>query len=642
MPSKNLLFTLTVLILASFCACQNKSSKFEKTPEYSVYKTQYHSIDSIEDQDELSKIIISLEGNKIDSILLKAIWKKSDLFSDQNSSDSVLKYDRLLLKKAMDLNNLFYTAMGESYLAYDFRELQQFDSAFYYYQKAKNSYLKLSDSTQAGKKLLEMGKIQYRQNDFYGSKESLTEALQFLNEKKDREYVIWCWNELGNNYSSLKDFKNAEENYKRAIKEENNKSDKLLYINNLAVLYSKNKEYSKAIELLRKAIDSIPNNFSKSEYARLLHNKAENEWRLNSSDVLDTYLNVLKIRKQHHDKRGLLSSYASLAEFYESSNLDLTKKYIDTLIILSRKLKIPRAETEALQLLMRIEPNEISHLVRYISLKDSMYLQELKVKNQFAFLKYQDQEEKSRLLTLEAANAKQEAQLAQEETQKILFLSTSALLVMGGISLFFLLKQRHKKEKLQEVYNTEKRISQRLHDGLANDIFSLMTKVENIEQIENDTFLDGLETIYARTREISHENSNVNTGELFSGELKSLIKTFHSNTINIITKGLEDIEWASLNEQKCVVLHRTLKELLVNMKKHSKASLVGLHFSSNNKIIKIDYKDNGVGFPTDIKYGLGLRNVVSRIRSCGGTFNFTQKSGTGVSIEISLPNKSGI
>ncbi|PWL38112.1 hypothetical protein DKG77_07410 [Flagellimonas aquimarina] len=616
---------LLIISFGSFLfSCQQEKSHTVSTP-----LSQSYPLDSF-------------QLKPADTIVFEEILLKSKFFEEKGNHDSVLKYDKLLMTLATETNALEYRAKGESYVGYDFREAQQFDSAFYYYQRAKNSFLELSDSTQVGRKLLNMGQLQYRQNDFYGSKESITEALQFFNKQKDKKFITWCWNELGNNYTSLNDFENAKNNYEKAINAEKNLVDKIIYINNLAILHSKNANYTKAIELLGNAIETIPEDFSEEEYARLIHNKAEAKWKLTNDNILHDYFIALKIRKNIGDKRGLLSSFIGFSEFYEHSNPDISKKYADTLIGLSKELKVPRAEIEALQILFRLKPDNIAYKNRYIFLQDSLYKEELKVKNQFAHLKYQDKEEKARLLALEAESAKQEAQLAQQETQKILFLSFSAVLLMGGTFLFFLLKQRHKKEKLKEIYNTEKHISQRLHDGLANDIFSLMARVENKERIKNTEFLDHLENIYARTREISHENSPVNIHEHFLDELKSLILTFQSDSITIVTKGLEDIQWATLSEQKCVALHRALKELLVNMKKHSQANLVGLQFSYFKKNIRLDYKDNGIGFPTDIKYGLGLQNAVSRIRSCGGTFTFTPKQGIGASIEISIPNQSGV
>ena len=169
--------------------------------------------------------------------------------------------------------------------------------------------------------------------------------------------------------------------------------------------------------------------------------------------------------------------------------------------------------------------------------------------------------------------------------------------MLSGVSLYFVLRQRHKKEKLQEVYNTEKRISQDLHDGLANDVFGLMTKIQS-KNNENEVVLNQLEGIYQTTRQISHENAAIKTGVDFIMELNELISNYQNNDTTIVVKGMRTIDWSQMEEQKCVIIHRSLKELLVNMKKHAQASLVSLQFEKQKNKLIISYTDNGVGFNT--------------------------------------------
>jgi len=53
---------------------------------------------------------------------------------------------------------------------------------------------------------------------------------------------------------------------------------------------------------------------------------------------------------------------------------------------------------------------------------------------------------------------------------------------------------------------------------------------------------------------------------------------------------------------------------MINMKKHSSAeSLSGLDEGNQ---LKVQYTDDGVGFPTDFRYANGLTNTENRIRCC--------------------------
>jgi hypothetical protein len=70
---------------------------------------------------------------------------------------------------------------------------------------------------------------------------------------------------------------------------------------------------------------------------------------------------------------------------------------------------------------------------------------------------------------------------------------------------------------------TEIRISKKLHDELANDVFQTMAFAEHktcpLVKIK-EILLNNLDTIYSRTRNISKENSIVETGTYFLSNLK--------------------------------------------------------------------------------------------------------------------------
>lgn len=616
---------LLILLLFSYCTVKNNQKEIE------ILDNQY-SFDTITQHTILDSIIY--ENSKIpDSIILKILWKKSSLFKNR---DSVLKYDRLLLKEAKEAKNLYYIAKGYSYLAYDYREEQILDSALYYYQQAKKSYLKLGDSTQVGRKLMNIGNLQYRFNDLFGAKESLTEAIKYFDAKFNEKYIIQCWNTLGNCYAELDDFEKAKIYYKNAIRLEENIQNKIIYSNNLAVLNSDKGYFDNAIQLIDSIIANIPDNYNKKEYSRLIHNKAEAEWKQSKKNVLPDYVNALKIRKQENDLWGLLSSYQSLAEYFEKTKPQQAKKYVDSLTLTSKTIKVPLSELNGLEILMRLYPNNVTYRNRYIFLKDSLYQQEFKVKTQFAKMKYDDEQEKILLKTLELETAQKEVKLSQSREQRLWLLFLLALFILVSIASYYFIQQKNKKEKLQEIYNTEKRISQDLHDGLANDVFGLMTQLQN-QKSNNETLMNNLEQIYETTRKISHENASISTGKEFREELGFLISTYQSKDITLVIHGIDTIPWSELSENLCVVIHRSIKELLVNMKKHAKASLASIQFKKDRELLLVTYTDNGIGLDKKKSYGIGLLNTENRINNLGGSFTFGSGENGGAISRITLP-----
>ena len=147
------------------------------------------------------------------------------------------------------------------------------------------------------------------------------------------------------------------------------------------------------------------------------------------------------------------------------------------------------------------------------------------------------------------------------------------------ISIFIsnFLVAKNKRERIKSSYNTEIRIAKKLHDKLANDVYHTMAFAETQDLSTNqnkEILLTNLDTIYSRTRNISKENSSIETGPQFVSNLKEMIAAFNSPTINVLINGIDTIEWMKINTK--IVIYRVLQELLVNMKKHSKCSLAVL------------------------------------------------------------------
>ncbi len=633
---------VSVLLTVIFFCCTKKDTILTPNGNMGTYQ-MLDSLDSLEgiSLDKkltlLNTLLFSRDTIKQDSLYLYILWKKSNLIYAMGALDSVLYYDKLFFSSSKRNGSLFFLSKAASNLGFDYSERQVYDSAFFYYQEAKKVYEELNDSSKVVSRLLDMGRIQNRTNDFFGSKETLTEALSFFSSEKDNNIIASILNELGNNNSELGNFEGAEYYYKKASELTTNGLSKSVYNNNLATNYINTKNYNQAIKILEEEFSSKELGEDRSEYARMLHNLAYAKWQ-NKSQLSDSlFLEALEIRKTTNDQRGQISSYTDISEYYLGFNFKKAKKYLDTAILLAKHLKIPKAETDALQLLMQLDSLNIGYKDRYIFLKDSLYRQELKVKTQFAKMRYDDQQEKAQILRLEAETAQKNNQLAQKETQNILYLSFACLLLMGGSGLYFLLVQRHKKEKLQEVYKKEKQIGKRLHDELSNDIFGLMTQLQQKPAQVDTPLLDDLQKIYQHTRDISHDHREIETGKGFMDELQTLFSTFNSDETRVVVKGPETIAWEKLPEYKCVAVYRSLNELLVNMKKHSKASLAVIRFEHHKKRLIITYTDNGIGLAPNQKLGMGLKNTVSRIAGVNGTLTFGKEQHKGTKITIALP-----
>lgn len=639
MPTKKIpTITLAYLsyILLVFACLSCKDSNFNTSlPKSSIGTTQH--VKNSEDSRKLLAFLAQLDSAAITEQTLNNLLLRSKYHDSLGQQDSVLFYDGVLLKYSKKTTYVEYIAKAQSYLAYDHRVTGKNDSAYYYYDLAQKSYKLLNDSLQVGRKLLEMGKIQFRLADYHGSKQTITEAITYLDSIKNTSYMAVAMNELGHNFSRLSDISNAEKFYKKAIAKDSNTGNKALYTNNLALLFQEDGQYEKAITLLEQLLKDLPENVALNEKARFQHNLALCEWKFYGRNPIAKFIECLDIRKKAKDTWGLLSSYSGLMDYYLDAQDQKSSLYADSLIQISRSIKNPNAELSTIKKLLKHKQTATLDVIpRFLMLNDSLTKNRLSSKNQFAYLKYQDQKEKEQLLKFKAETAEQKTTLIRQQNQKILFLILFIVMLFVGFSLFYYLKQRHQKERLQEIYRTEKRISKVVHDELANDLYGLMTSMEHIKNFEKTSILDSLENIYNRTRDISHETGGIDTLN-YTEELKKLLSQFRNDDTVIALKGFNTIEWENLEDDTKITLYRILNELLVNMKKHSGASVTSISFSQVKKKLTIGYADNGKGITIPVDKGVGLSNTETRIKNLNGTISFDSERGKGTKITISFP-----
>lgn len=151
-------------------------------------------------------------------------------------------------------------------------ELQKsnYNSAFYYFNKSKVTFESLKDSSNIVFNLLQMATIQQINGDYYGSKETLTEALPYI--KKDDNYIAAINNLFGIADKELSLYNDALSYYNLALKDAKDEASKQSPLNNIAVIYIKQEQYDKAIEILESILNTKAlDEFVKSK-ARVIDN----------------------------------------------------------------------------------------------------------------------------------------------------------------------------------------------------------------------------------------------------------------------------------------------------------------------------------------------------------------------------------
>ena len=165
-----------------------------------------------------------------------------------------------------------------------------------------------------------------------------------------------------------------------------------------------------------------------------------------------------------------------------------------------------------------------------------------------------------------------------------------------------------------------------------------MAALENLNAPEKLELLDKLEDIYFQTRDISRENLPVKTDQHYPKEIQAMLSQMTPKSARIYLIGIREVNWDKLSEEAKIIVYRVLQELMVNMKKHSKASIISFNFKTEKSKLQINYNDNGVGLQVNtLKKGEGLDNVENRMETIGGSFNFQSGNQGGFSAELIIP-----
>ncbi|UUF14283.1 MULTISPECIES: tetratricopeptide repeat-containing sensor histidine kinase [Flavobacterium] len=513
-----------------------------------------------------------------------------------------------------------------------------YNSAFYYFNKSKITFENLKDSTNVVYNLIQMGYIQQINGDYYGSKETFTEALPFI--KKKDIYSAAINNFFGIADKELSIYDDAIFYYNQAINDSKDVASKQSPLNNIAVVYIKQKKYDKAVKILEGILETKAfDKFVKSK-ARVIDNLGFAYFKKGLNEKgLQLMNESLELRTKADDLYGSIESHLHLAEFYAKTNIQKSNENAKKAYEISTNLNSVDERLKALSFLIS-NGSGTKYAQQYISINDSIIKIRNNFKNKFAKIKYDSKKEKDENQKLRLEKIENELSLQKVKYQRIFF-------IIGIVSLFFLLlylrkfyQNRNRIEKIKTAYDTETRIAKDIHDELANDVFNTITFTQTQPlEIQNtkETLLQKLDHIYSRVRGISRENNDIDTGSNYSDNLKEMLSTYNSDKTNVIITNIEKVNWDSIEDLKKIAIQRVLHELMVNMKKHSQAQLVVLKFENAQNTLLIDYKDNGKGCEKSKIIKNGLQNMENRILAIKGTITFETEPDKGFKVNITMP-----
>ena len=145
---------------------------------------------------------------------------------------------------------------------------------------------------------------------------------------------------------------------------------------------------------------------------------------------------------------------------------------------------------------------------------------------------------------------------------------------------------------------------------------------------------------FAERRSVLHEIADLLGPPVDVGLIPSLdahLKAFGAR--HEITTSLEvDDVPERLPAEVETALYRIAQEGLSNVARHAHARRVSVRLVAENRHIRLDIEDDGVGLPRALeKHGMGLLGINERVRQLGGTVAIASGRGASLSIRLPLP-----
>jgi signal transduction histidine kinase len=203
-------------------------------------------------------------------------------------------------------------------------------------------------------------------------------------------------------------------------------------------------------------------------------------------------------------------------------------------------------------------------------------------------------------------------------------------------------------ELLQEVETLaatleRNRIAREIHDSLGHTLSDLDIQLEvaqklrshNPEQsfqaVDTAKWLAGqcIENISKALYQMRQSDFDLKTA------LTSLMEQLRQNSVFQVQW---EVNLPQLSLYKEYQIYCIVKEGIMNVQKHARASQVSFYASLTSEHIVLDIKDNGVGFDSEkMQAGFGIQGMTERVQLLGGKIDIKTALKQGTQIQIILP-----
>ncbi len=572
-------------------------------------------------------------------------------------------------RAALVNNNDSINAEAYNQLGRFFFFTSELDSARFYFEKAIVHLKKLEDQKSIAIINISLGAVELRIGDYNQTIKTLTESLNYFENKGDELNAAKCYSNISAAFAELQNFEKAIEYNEKALtifNRENMVQFQLITLPNLAAQHLRNGDTIRAIEY----------NLQAEELALALNNKRSLSIIYNN--LGSAYLDVDETKARNYLEKAI----ALKNELNLKTGVEVAQGNLGYLHLKNKEYKkaiayyqLVEKKVNGEQLVYAYEQirkcyeglKEYEKALKYSEkarlLNDSLLDAENKKVFSEIQTRYETEKKEKEILELQSQNLEVDNKRIQNQN---LFLMALAILIISIILAYYFLKRNENKRKaerqklLQKLKDQElkgiddiveaqekerQRIANDLHDNLGSRVATIKLLIESVRhksKKDQEKEFEQLETLaeetYHEVRKIAHNN---NTGALIT---RGLIPSMKMIANQVSGKNGLVVQVININVEKRVKnnieiqVFRILQELLTNIIKHAAASEVTIQFSEDNNELNVMIEDNGKGFDTKgTSFGYGLSNIEHRIEKLNGNLVVDSSPGYGTTVIITIP-----
>jgi len=437
---------------------------------------------------------------------------------------------------------------------------------------------------------------------------------------------------------------------------EKNYANRATVFCNIASCYNMLGRYVSAEKYALQGIEAARNTESLMDLANGLNILARSCYQRGQFKKAIPYLKeASKAREQIADPSMLASDYLELADVCLKSRqpkeaIIYARKA--ELISDQNKIDLKLAETyETLARAYQVAGDYKKSSLYYeklLALKDKTEKEDYTTALAELQVKYDTEKKSSENLKLKKENLENKLNISNKQRWLIILIASLSVFIVTGIYIYYFTQNRFKSQNamrqffeeknkaiaiLETEENERRRIAGDLHDGVGQTLAaaSLQLKKAEIDGTSIQKVDDLIDQAAAEVRMLSHEM----TPEL----------VLHFGLVKAIEKGIErlndvqhftifsffkHVEFKDVNQVRSIVIYRSFQELTNNILRHAKARNVSVHLNINDEEILLMIEDDGIGYnKNEVKFGLGLKNLESRIKIFNGQLEVDSTLGKG-------------